>query len=237
MDHARLLTALRRDTDAEVLHDAASLAAYARDASNYPVGPAAVVRPRSAAGLDAALRDFTDRRLALLRTDLTPWPRRVSGYGLEPLLPEHGFQVARSLVGTEGGCAPVTGATLKLVRMPAELGLLVLGFPDDIAAADAVPALLPHRPYTVEGFAVDLLGDVPPQGLLPAGQAWLFVQVGGGSPAAVADHADRLIKAAGRSRGDQSVAVILDPATRARIWALRADGAGRATRAPSGAAA
>jgi FAD/FMN-containing dehydrogenase/Fe-S oxidoreductase len=370
MDHARLLTALRRDTDAEVLHDAASLAAYARDASNYRVAPAAVVRPRSVAGLvdalaaarghdvpvtmrgagtsiagnsigpglvidtsrhltaitdldpaagtvhvepgvvltalqkaaaphglrfapdpstanrctlggmignnacgshsvrwgttaqniealdvvvdgritrvgagrapaglDAALRDFTDRRLALLRTELTPWPRRVSGYGLEHLLPEHGFQVARALVGTEGGCAPVAGATLQLVRIPAQLGLLVLGFPDDIAAADAVPALLPHRPYTVEGFAVDLLGDVPPQGLLPAGQAWLFVEVGGDSPAAAADHADRLIKAAGRSRGDDSVAVIADPAVRATIWALRADGAGRATRAPSGAAA
>ena len=370
MDHERLLTALRRDIDAEVLADAASLGAYSRDASNYRVAPVAVVRPRTTAGLvdavaaargqdvpvtmrgagtsiagnaigpgliidtsryltgitdldpvaatvrvepgvvltalqkaaaphglrfapdpstanrctlggmignnacgshsvrwgttaqnvetldivvdgavtrvgaslapaslEQALRDFTDQRLALLRTELSPWPRRVSGYGLEHLLPEHGFQVARALVGTEGGCAPVVGAQLNLVKIPAHLGLLVLGFPDDIAAADAVPALLPHQPYTVEGFAVDLLGDTSPKGLLPAGQAWLFVEVGGDSPAAVADHADRLIKAGGLARGDDSVAVILDPGTRAKIWALRADGAGRATRAPSGAPA
>jgi len=370
MDHERLLTALRRDTDTEVLHDAAYLAAYARDASNYRVVPAAVVRPRSVAGLvdaltaarghdvsvtmrgagtsiagnsigpglvidtsryltaitdldpaaatvrvepgvvltalqkaaaphglrfapdpstanrctlggmignnacgshsvrwgttaqnvealdvvvdgaitrvgaglapaglEAALREFTDRRLALLRTELSPWPRRVSGYGLEHLLPEHGFQVARALVGTEGGCAPVTGATLRLVPIPARLGLLVLGFTDDIAAADAVPALLPLKPYTVEGFAVDLLGDTPAQGLLPAGNAWLFVEVGGESDAAVAEHAAALMRAAGVKAGDESCAVIMDAPTRAKIWALRADGAGRATRAPSGAAA
>ncbi|MDT4990115.1 MAG: hypothetical protein QOH97_7 [Actinoplanes sp.] len=370
MDHERLLTALRRDTDAEVLHDPASLGAYARDASNYRVGPVAVVRPRTVAGLvdavaaarsagvpvtmrgagtsiagnaigpglivdtsrhltaitgldpaaatvhvepgvvltalqkaaaphglrfapdpstanrctlggmignnacgshsvrwgttaqnvealdivldgqvtrvgagrapaqlDQALRAFTDERLALLRTELTPWPRRVSGYGLEHLLPEHGFQVARALVGTEGGCAPVTGALLKLVRIPARLGLLVLGFPDDVAAADAVPALLPHRPYTVEGFAADLLGDTPPQGLLPAGRAWLFVEVGGESAAAVTEHAAALMRAVGVKPGDDGCAVILDGPARARIWALRADGAGRATRAPSGAAA
>jgi FAD/FMN-containing dehydrogenase/Fe-S oxidoreductase len=370
MDHQRLLTALRRDIDAEVLHGPASLGVYARDASNYRVGPVAVARPRSVSGLvdavaaargsgvpvtmrgagtsiagnsigpglvidtsrylnaitdldpsaetvhvepgvvltalqkaaaphglrfapdpstanratlggmignnacgshsvrwgstasnvealdivhdgrivtvgaglapeslDQALRDFTDQRLALLRTELSPWPRRVSGYGLEHLLPEHGFQVARALVGTEGGIAPVVGARLKLVRIPARLGLLVLGFPDDIAAADAVPALLPHRPYTVEGFADDLLGDTPPQGLLPAGRAWLFVEVGGDTDAALADHAAALMRATGVTEGDPYCALILDPAQRAKIWALRADGAGRATRAPSGAPA
>ena len=31
--------------------------------------------------------------------------RRVSGYNLDQLLPENGFNVARALVGSEGTCA------------------------------------------------------------------------------------------------------------------------------------
>ncbi|GGL15418.1 FAD-binding and (Fe-S)-binding domain-containing protein [Mangrovihabitans endophyticus] len=189
------------------------------------------------AGLEPKLRAFADRHLALLRRELTPWPRRVSGYGLEHLLPEQGFHVARALVGTEGGCAPVTGATLRLVRPPVALGLLVLGFDDDVEAADAVPALLAHQPYTLEGFSVDLLGGLPVEGLLPAGKAWLFAEVGGDSVAEVTEHAGRLAAAIGRTPADPACAVVLDASARAQIWALRADGAGRATRAPSGAAA
>ena len=41
-------------------------------------------------------------------------PRRVSGYNLDELLPENGFNVARALVGTEGTCATVLQAKLYL---------------------------------------------------------------------------------------------------------------------------
>src|SRR3546814_19595997 len=45
-----------------------------------------------------ALRDtYADR----IRSRFPNIPRRVSGYGLEELLPEHAFNVARALVGTE----------------------------------------------------------------------------------------------------------------------------------------
>ena len=101
------------------------------------------------------LRRFAAAHEELLRTELTPWPRRVSGYPLDWLLPERGFDVARALVGTEGTCVVVArrhDAPLGR-RRPAKC-LLVLGFADDIAAAAAVPALLdraavhgrePHR--------------------------------------------------------------------------------------------
>ncbi len=46
-------------------------------------------------------------------------PRRVSGYNLDELLPEHGFDVARALVGTEGTCVTVLGAELAADRRPA----------------------------------------------------------------------------------------------------------------------
>jgi len=42
-------------------------------------------------------------------------PRRVSGYNLDFLLPENGFNVARALVGSEGTCVTILEATARLV--------------------------------------------------------------------------------------------------------------------------
>ena len=42
-------------------------------------------------------------------------PRRVSGYNLDALLDENGFDVAQALVGTEGTCVVVLEATLTLI--------------------------------------------------------------------------------------------------------------------------
>ena len=63
-------------------------------------------------------------------------PRRVSGYNLDELLPEHGFNVARALVGTEGTCVTILEATLHLVPNPGGALLLVLGYEDVFKAAD-----------------------------------------------------------------------------------------------------
>ena len=80
-----------------------------------------VARTSDALGpaLDARLRSFVGRHTDLLRAELPPWPRRVSGYALDWLLPERGFAVARALTGTEGTCAVVSSVTLRLVAPPA----------------------------------------------------------------------------------------------------------------------
>ena len=65
----------------------------------------------------AKLRDLRDRYADDIRAgypSVEELPRRVSGYNLDELLPEKGFNVARALVGTEGTCATVLQATLKL---------------------------------------------------------------------------------------------------------------------------
>src|SRR6266849_5385094 len=54
----------------------------------------------------------------LIRARFPQIPRRVSGYNLDELLPERGFNVARALVGTEGTCAIVLEAKLKLIHSP-----------------------------------------------------------------------------------------------------------------------
>ncbi len=40
----------------------------------------------------------------LVRQRFSKIRRRVSGYNLDELLPENGFNVARALIGTEGTC-------------------------------------------------------------------------------------------------------------------------------------
>src|SRR4029078_2352406 len=87
--------------------------------------------------------------------------RQASGYSLEHLLPEHGFDVARFLVGSEGTLGVVTRATVRLTPAPAGGALVILGYPDMASAAEAVPALLPHRPLALEGLDARLVEVVP----------------------------------------------------------------------------
>ncbi len=68
----------------------------------------------------------------------------MSGYNLDSLLPEHGFDVAGLLVGSESTLVTVLRAELKLIPVLPERSLVVLGYPSVDKAADAVPAILPH---------------------------------------------------------------------------------------------
>src|SRR5438552_46844 len=52
----------------------------------------------------------------LIRQRYPKIPRRVSGYSLDELLPENGFDVARSLVGSESTCALTLAAKVRLVE-------------------------------------------------------------------------------------------------------------------------
>ncbi len=189
------------------------------------------------AGLDASIARLLDAHGRTIRRELPPWPRRVSGYALDWLLPERGADVARALVGSEGTCAVVSEATLLLVRPPALRGLLVLAFADDIAAAAVVPGLLPERPFTVESLTAELLSGWRDPGLLPPGGAWLLVEAGGETTAELRDHAARLAAAAGTKVGAPDASLLEDAAAQGVLWRVREDGAGRAARLPDGSPA
>ncbi|HSL08297.1 MAG TPA: FAD-binding and (Fe-S)-binding domain-containing protein [Pseudonocardiaceae bacterium] len=172
----------------------------------------------------------------LIRTALPDWPRRGSGYALHHLLPEHGPQLARALVGTEGTCAVLLEATVRLIAPPPAVVLLVLGFPDAPSAADAAPGLLSHCPLTVEGMDAALIEALRASGRpvaqLPEGAAWLLVAFGadaGGGAAAAARAA-----AADAARPHL---VVVDPAHRAALWRIREAGAGLVTRLADGSQA
>ncbi len=146
----------------------------------------------------AGLRRLRDTYAELVRKRFPDIPRRVSGYNLDQLLPENGFNVAKALVGTEGTCVTILEAECELKPSPQHRRLVALGFSDAFIAADHVPAVLVHKPIGLEGFdglLVDfmlrknlLVEDVK---LLPAGQGFLLCEFGADSPAGSRSHGKR----------------------------------------------
>ena len=65
----------------------------------------------------------------MIRSGLPDIPRRFSGYNLDQLLPENGFNVARALVGTESTCALMLEADCRLVPSPPKRALVLLAPP------------------------------------------------------------------------------------------------------------
>ncbi|MDQ6850063.1 MAG: FAD-binding oxidoreductase, partial [Actinomycetota bacterium] len=98
------------------------------------------------------LRALRDTYAEEIRARYPDIPRRVSGYNLDSLLLEHAFDIAGLLVGSESTLVTVLRAELELVPVVKERALVVLGFDNIAAAADAVPKILPHEPIALEGF-------------------------------------------------------------------------------------
>ena len=148
-----------------------------RDAGPAGAGPEA--------GILTPLTALINAHLATVRTEFGRFTRQVSGYSLEHLLPENGTDVAKFLVGTEGTLALTLRATVRLVAAPKATTLAVLGYADMAAAAEAVPALLPHLPVALEGLDSRLVNVVRTRRGsaavpdLPRGGGWLFVETAG----------------------------------------------------------
>ncbi|WP_371566933.1 FAD-binding and (Fe-S)-binding domain-containing protein [Streptomyces canus] len=182
------------------------------------------------AGAPTGLRELVDGELARLRTGFPELPRRISGYALDALLPEHRADVARSFCGSEGTLGVLTEAVVRLVEAPRARALAVLGYADEGAAAEAAAGLLVHRPLTVEGMAADL---VPSTAALPRGGAWLFVETGGSSEGEARARAEDVVRAA----DVLDALVVTDPAGQRALWRIREDASGTATRMPDGSEA
>ncbi|MFI9228026.1 FAD-binding and (Fe-S)-binding domain-containing protein [Streptomyces rimosus] len=188
------------------------------------------------------LRDLADRNLAEIRRGYPRIPRRVSGYNLDSLLPENGFDLARALVGSEGTLVTVLHAELELVPVPAYEALLVLGYPDIASAADDVPKALKHcEPSQLEaldGRMAQLMREenAHTESLdnLPAGESWLLIQFAGDSREQVDQQAHGLMKAMGRGEDDDSVAFSDDPRREQRMLRAREAGLGVTARPPDG---
>jgi FAD/FMN-containing dehydrogenase/Fe-S oxidoreductase len=179
--------------------------------------------------LDALRRKYA----SLIRQRYPKIPRRVSGYNLDNLLPENGFNVARALIGSEGTCVTILEATVALVPSPPHRVVVVLGYDDIFQAGDAVPSVLAHQPIGLEGIDQKLVDfmrikhlrseDVK---LLPKGCGWLLAEFGGDSKDEAVAKANDLKRSVEVAHAARSVKVMADPAEQQRIWKVRQAGLG-----------
>ncbi|MDP8939820.1 MAG: FAD-binding protein [Actinomycetota bacterium] len=176
------------------------------------------------------LRDLRDKYADLIRERYPDIPRRCSGYNLDQLLPEKGFNVARALVGTESTCVVVLEATARLVESPPFRTTVVFGYPDRFEAGDHVKEIMPHGPIGLEGFDTTLTDNMVTKGrlafereALPEGGAWLLVEFGGDSEEEAIQRARSAMEALEASEKPIS-AKLCNPEEQLKVWAVRQAG-------------
>jgi len=145
----------------------------------------------------AQLRDLRDRYADLIRERYQPVdevPRRVSGYNLDELLSECGFNVARALVGTESTCVTVLRAKFKLTPALLRRTLVVVEYDELHEAAEHCMEIIEQwKPIGLEALDHELIEDQLIGGKhvsdiqeLPRrdapDSAWLLVQFGADEP-------------------------------------------------------
>ena len=181
------------------------------------------------------LHELVAQNLGTIRTNFGTFSRQVSGYGLESLLPENGFDVRRAFAGTEGTWGVIIAAKMRLVKDPSFTSAVVLGYEDMVAAAHDAPLLKDFPVAACEGLdsrmldrVIDTKGAeaVPP---LPEGAGWLVVELTGEDEAELETETQRLI-----SESKSLDSAVLDAKAAAEVWAIRADGAGLVSRTPDG---
>ena len=180
------------------------------------------------------LKAIRDEYADEIRARYPEIPRRVSGYNLTELLPENGFNVARALVGTEGTCATVLEAKVKLIDSPPHRALMVLGFDDIYDAGDHVAEVGAMGPLALEGFDHKLVERVEGKGFhpeylddFPKGWGYLIAEFGGQTQEEAAQSAREAMQRVDEEEGWEAVLgteVIEDPTAQEHIWAIREAG-------------
>jgi FAD/FMN-containing dehydrogenase/Fe-S oxidoreductase len=192
----------------------------------------------------AALKDLRDRYAEILRTGIPTLLRRVSGFNLQYLLPEYGFNVARALVGSEGTCVSILDTSLRLVPSPPVRVLLVLGYPDVYIAAAAVPNIRSYTPIGLEGTDSRLIAYTQRSGLaleglalLPEGDGLLLVEFGGETIEEASDHARILMADLQGNEVVPAMRLVEDTAAQRAIWEMRESAVGALSVVPGQARA
>jgi FAD/FMN-containing dehydrogenase/Fe-S oxidoreductase len=184
--------------------------------------------------IDRRLTELRDRYEDEIRRRYPDIPRRVSGYNLDDLLPERGFDVAAALTGTESTCALVLEATVHLLDSPPSRSLLVLGYEDEYEAADHVCEVLDAKPLGCEGVDAVLLEDMKAVGIhdeyltmLPDGHGFLLVEFGGDTKDEADEKARKLMAQLKKGAGaPKDMKLYDDEEQTAHVWQVREAGLG-----------
>jgi FAD/FMN-containing dehydrogenase/Fe-S oxidoreductase len=216
------------------------------DGERMWVGPTSddeLDRIRAAGGVRAEiysrLEAIRDRYASRIRARFPKIPRLVSGYPLQQLLPENGFNVARALVGTESTCVTVLRAKLRLVHSPPIRTLVIAGFADIYTAADHVALCNEYKPIALEGIDSSMFTYMHDKGmstsgrkLFPDGGAWLVVEFGGDTKQEASDAACTLMDALRRQPNAPSVTLFEDVRQEHLVWQIRESGLGSTSKIP-----
>ncbi|HEY3934570.1 MAG TPA: FAD-binding and (Fe-S)-binding domain-containing protein [Gemmatimonadales bacterium] len=227
-------------------HQVIDLDILTYDGQRFTVGPTSddeyatiVASGGRRAEIYQALRLLRDQYADRIRERFVDIPRRVSGFNLEALLPEHGFNVAHALVGTEGTCVVILGATLHLIPARPKRTLVVLGYTDAYVAADHVPEILAYKPVGLEGMddlMIELMKrrDMHPEqlALLPEGRGWLLVEFGDDSKAAATAEARAFVDGISSAPDAPHVALFDDDGEARKLWEVREAALGVAANPP-----
>lgn len=230
----------------ETVHNVLALDVLTYDGLRLQVGPmddAACERWRRSGDrrgdIAVRLKALAQRHADAIRERFPPIPRRVSGYNLPALLPEHGFNLAKALVGSEGTCVVVLEATLRLLPSPKARVLLVLGYDSVYEAADHVCEVMEAGPIALEGLDDRLVADVTHSHILPeevkklpAGAGWLLVEFGGDDREQANAKAHRLMERLRHARNPPAMKLLDDPPQEAAIWRVRESGLGATAHVP-----
>jgi FAD/FMN-containing dehydrogenase/Fe-S oxidoreductase len=195
---------------------------------------AEAIRGPGAEQLTAQLRELAERWGDRVREGFPRIPRRISGYNLDRLLPEHGFDVAAALVGTESTCCLIVEADLKLILSPQHRSLVLLGYDAPWTAADHVPEIMEFDPIGLETFDQRLVDNELKKGfkrhpeLLPGGQAWLLCEFGADSKEEADAQAERMVAAFRKKKDKEYLDLKLyeDEEEVAQVWEIREGGVG-----------
>ncbi len=189
----------------------------------------------------ADLHDLMHKYEHLIREKFPPvskLPRRVSGYNLDELLPENGFNVARAIVGTEGTIATTLQARLYLTPAMLERTLVVIEFDTVFSAGRQVPWIMEHRPIALEAldhrlFEQEMQQNMHPSALseLPArdhdSAAWLLVEFGADTKEESDELAQQLVADALRNGiTDDRINIFESKQEEQKLWQVREGGLG-----------
>ncbi|MGZ3457085.1 MAG: FAD-binding and (Fe-S)-binding domain-containing protein [Archangium sp.] len=242
-----------------VSHNVLELDVLTYDGLRLKVGPTreeelqAIIREGGRRGdIYRKLRDLRDRYADEIRRRYPPIPRRISGYNLNALLPEYGFDVARALVGTESTCVTILQAKLKLVHSPPHRVVVLFGYPDIYEAADRAGEFSERfKPLALEGLDQKLIhyvllkGDVTrmesihPKSshaefvrLLPEGKGYLMLELGGDTKREAVEKAREMMATVTRHRLARTQKLYSEKEDIEHVWKVRESGLGATARVP-----
>lgn len=191
-----------------------------------------IARDDGQARIYQQLKTIRDQYADEIRSRYPNIKRRVSGYNLDQLLPENGFNVARALVGSEGTLVSVLQARLSLIENPKHKQLIVLGFDDIYTAGDCVPEIMPFEPIAMEGLDWNIIGGLNERNLrqrevalLPEGKAWILTELAAKDIPGLNALSDRFEQCMNDSPRVRSVKRINKASEINDIWSIREQGA------------